>query len=74
VEVAGRSGEVRVSALPDNPLRRLAALGQSIWLDYIERALLAGGELERLIRVQKFIELCRRLLATLARRARDLST
>jgi hypothetical protein len=43
VEVAGRIGEMRVSALLDNPLRRLAALGQSIWLDYIERALLARG-------------------------------
>jgi transaldolase len=39
-----------VSAAPGNPLRRLAALGQSVWLDYIERALLAGGGLERLIR------------------------
>jgi hypothetical protein len=63
-----------VSALPDNPVRRLAALGQSIWLDYIERALLAGGELERLIRVQKFIEPYRRPLATLARRAWALAT
>lgn len=34
----------------DNPLRRLTALGQSVWLDYIERALLFDGTLSRLIR------------------------
>lgn len=33
-----------------NRLRSLEALGQSLWLDYIGRALLVGGELERLIR------------------------
>ena len=32
-----------------NPLKRLEALGQSIWLDYIRRDLIAGGELRRLI-------------------------
>lgn len=32
-----------------NPLWRLAALGQSVWLDYIERRLIAGGGLARLI-------------------------
>jgi transaldolase len=32
-----------------NPLRRLAALGQSVWLDYIGRGFIAGGELARLI-------------------------
>jgi transaldolase len=32
-----------------NPLRQLAELGQSVWLDYIRRSLLTGGELERLI-------------------------
>lgn len=48
--MARGAGEARVSAAPGNPLRRLAALGQSVWLDYIERALLAGGGLERLIR------------------------
>lgn len=50
MEVARRFKEAGMSALPGNPLRRLASLGQSIWLDYIERALLVGGELERLIR------------------------
>jgi transaldolase len=33
----------------DNPLRQLETLGQSIWLDYIRRDLITGGELRRLI-------------------------
>jgi len=33
----------------DNRLRKLETFGQSLWLDYIERALLENGELERLI-------------------------
>lgn len=32
-----------------NRLRRLEALGQSVWLDFIDRQLLASGELDRLI-------------------------
>jgi transaldolase len=32
-----------------NPLNRLGTLGQSIWLDYIRRDLMASGELRRLI-------------------------
>jgi transaldolase len=32
-----------------NPLKQLATLGQSIWLDYIRRDLIAGGGLKRLI-------------------------
>ncbi len=32
-----------------NPLRQLGTLGQSIWLDYIRRDLITGGELQRLI-------------------------
>ena len=32
-----------------NPLKRVGALGQSLWLDYIRRDLMAGGELRRLI-------------------------
>ncbi len=32
-----------------NPLKRLEALGQSVWLDYIRRDLIAGGGLRRLI-------------------------
>ena len=32
-----------------NPLKQLSTLGQSIWLDYIRRDLIAGGELKRMI-------------------------
>ncbi len=32
-----------------NPLQQLSEQGQSIWLDYISRELLTGGELERMI-------------------------
>jgi len=32
-----------------SPLKQLQTLGQSIWLDYIRRDLLKGGELQRLI-------------------------
>ena len=32
-----------------NPLTQLQTFGQSIWLDYIRRDLLKGGELQRLI-------------------------
>lgn len=32
-----------------NPLKKLEALGQSIWLDYIRRDLIASGELKKLI-------------------------
>src|SRR3954447_25082863 len=35
--------------MPDNPLLRLAGLGQSVWYDYIRRDLYQGGELKRLI-------------------------
>jgi transaldolase len=35
--------------MSDNPLTRLAGLGQSVWYDYIRRDLYQGGELERLI-------------------------
>lgn len=50
MEVAARNGKIGMNAQPENRLRRLEAYGQSLWLDYIERALLANGELERLIR------------------------
>jgi transaldolase len=33
----------------DNPLKELGKLGQSVWLDYISRELIAGGALKRLI-------------------------
>jgi transaldolase len=32
------------------PLQRLAELGQSVWIDYLSRDLLASGELARLVR------------------------
>jgi len=35
--------------MKDNPLKQLAAIGQSIWLDYIRRNLIVSGELRRLI-------------------------
>src|SRR6516162_8527092 len=33
----------------ENPLRALNVFGQSVWLDYIRRSLITGGELHRLI-------------------------
>ncbi|MEJ2686499.1 MAG: transaldolase [Gammaproteobacteria bacterium] len=39
-----------MSARPENPLRALTGLGQSIWLDYIERRILEDGTLGRMIR------------------------
>ncbi len=35
--------------MKDNSLKKIKALGQSIWLDYIRRDLIASGELRRLI-------------------------
>lgn len=35
--------------MKNNPLKKLETLGQSIWLDYIRRDLIASGELKRLI-------------------------
>ena len=32
-----------------NPLKELGTLGQSLWLDYIRRDLIASGKLRRLI-------------------------
>lgn len=32
-----------------NPVRQLSTLGQSAWLDYIRRALITSGELQRLV-------------------------
>ena len=37
------------SAAATNPLRRLEALGQSIWLDFTRRSMTLSGELQRLI-------------------------
>ena len=36
--------------MTDNPLWRLNAAGQSIWLDYIDRTMLRNGDLQRRIR------------------------
>src|SRR5215208_4309165 len=33
--------------MPENHLRKLSALGQSVWIDYLSRDLLETGELER---------------------------
>ena len=35
--------------MKDNPLLRLRALGQSIWLDYLRRGMIVSGELKRLV-------------------------
>jgi len=35
--------------MEENPLRKLETFGQSLWLDYIRRDLIASGELQRLI-------------------------
>lgn len=35
--------------MADNPLVALTRLGQSIWLDYIQRGILTNGELQRLV-------------------------
>lgn len=44
----------RAATLPEqkrtNPLKELLAYGQSVWLDYIRRDLLASGELLRLVK------------------------
>src|SRR5215831_17846954 len=37
------------TAKATNPLKDLLKYGQSVWLDYIRRSLLTGGELKRLI-------------------------
>jgi transaldolase/glucose-6-phosphate isomerase len=38
-----------VSEAVKNPLRALLDYGQSVWLDYIRRSLITGGELKRLL-------------------------
>src|SRR3954470_2002049 len=40
---------VHATDAPHNPLVALVAQGQSIWLDYITRDLVRGGDLKRLI-------------------------
>ena len=41
---------MKKNPLRTNPLNRLGELGQSLWLDYIRRDLITGGELRRLIK------------------------
>ncbi len=36
--------------MPDSKLHQLAALGQSVWLDYLSRQLIQSGKLERMMR------------------------
>jgi transaldolase len=38
-----------MSAIAKSPLQRLSALGQSVWVDFLSRELIHGGELQRLI-------------------------
>jgi len=45
--MAARAPEHMMAA---NPLLRLREIGQSVWLDYIQRNLIENGELERMIR------------------------
>jgi transaldolase len=46
----GQSGESATTEfMSTNPLKTLAALGQSVWLDYIQREMLSNGQLRRLI-------------------------
>ena len=48
--------------MKENPLRRLHAFGQSIWLDYIRRDLISSGELRRLIASAKSeYKICRQI-------------
>ena len=47
--VENRTGRSSKREPQENRLRRVEELGQSLWLDYIDRALLINGGLERLI-------------------------
>jgi transaldolase/glucose-6-phosphate isomerase len=42
-------GAITTTAITGNPLVELSKYGQSVWLDYIRRSLITGGELKRLI-------------------------
>ena len=47
---SGGAGKQGGNNVKENHLKQLGMLGQSIWLDYIRRDLIAGGELRRLIK------------------------
>src|SRR5215831_3257588 len=40
-----------------NPIHRLRSLGQSVWLDFLDHALIASGELDRMIRNEGLVGL-----------------
>src|SRR5205085_9744581 len=42
-------GALHMSTTVQNPLKTLLDYGQSVWLDYIRRNLITGGDLKRLI-------------------------
>jgi len=44
-----QSTEILETAKATNPVKGLPKYGQSVWLDYIRRNLITGGELQRLI-------------------------
>jgi hypothetical protein len=46
---SSRKAGKQAGIMSSNPLKQLAALGQSIWLDYIRRDLISSGGLRRLI-------------------------
>jgi hypothetical protein len=43
-------GREKGKTMRSNPLNELGTLGQSIWLDYIQRDLITSGGLRRLIK------------------------
>jgi hypothetical protein len=47
------SATITTSAGTTNPLQELRKFGQSAWLDYIRGSLITGGELKRLVELQK---------------------
>ncbi|HOG48246.1 MAG TPA: transaldolase family protein, partial [Anaerolineae bacterium] len=70
--------------MAQNPLLQLHEVGQSVWLDYIDRTLLASGELGRLVGqgevqgvtsnptiFQKAIQTCADYDATIRARSND---
>src|ERR1044072_6668138 len=44
------TGSTQELCMAENPLQRLNAAGQSIWLDFIDRTILRNGDLQRRIR------------------------
>src|ERR1700674_3887136 len=46
---SGTIGKPGGTSMNANPLKTLGTFGQSLWLDYIRRDLITGGQLRRLI-------------------------